>query len=643
MKVFKNMKIRAKILTGFILIALIAGVIGVIGVKNIKSIDNVDTQMYVENTKPLEDISDIAIEYQRMRVTMRDVILAKSNEERDNNIEEIKNIDNHINEKLSEFSKKIKTEEGIKEYEKINKQMEIYRPIRQMIIELVVEGKNDEALMLMRGEAAVHSKEIRTSINKVFNMEVKAAEKKVMENTKLAEQSIRNVLCLMIVGITISVILGIIISNFISKPIKKTTEVAKKLSKGDINVELTRNSKDEIGQLTYAFKELIENTKKQFKILEEIDNGNLNVDIKFQSEKDVLNIKLKEMADRLKELIGEISYTLTEMSKGNLNVSIDREYKGQFKEVRKSINIILVSFNRVLGDINGSAEQVSAAAKQVSNSSQELSQGAAEQASSVEEITASMSQIAAQTKQNAENASTANHLAMKTSENAKQGNDRMKEMLTAMNQINDASKNISKIIKVIDEIAFQTNILALNAAVEAARAGQHGKGFAVVAEEVRNLAGRSANAAKETTTMIEDSIKKVKIGTEIANETAQSLDKIVNDVNMAAKLVADIANASNEQATAISQMNQAIDEVSNVTQMNTATAQESASASEELLSQAVVLKDRIEKFNLKESNLKGDIKYNERDYIDNVEKESKYHEKDISKIKISLDDDYGKY
>jgi len=286
-----------------------------------------------------------------------------------------------------------------------------------------------------------------------------------------------------------------------------------------------------------------------------------------------------------------------------------------------------------------------------------LSQGATEQASAIEELTASLEEVSSQTKLNAKNAGEANELAEIAKSNAEHGNRQMQEMLKAIEEINVASSNISKIIKVIDEIAFQTNILALNAAVEAARAGQHGKGFAVVAEEVRNLAARSANAAKETTDMIEGSINKTEGGTRIANETAKALNEIVGNISKVSDLVSNIAMASNEQASGVEQINQRIMQVSQVVQTNSATAEESAASSEELSGQASLLREMVGKYTLK----KGSTGTSRLDDIDpevlrmlesmaekkkmtaNPEREN-HTEASASKNKMSLSDrEFGKY
>jgi len=296
--------------------------------------------------------------------------------------------------------------------------------------------------------------------------------------------------------------------------------------------------------------------------------------------------------------INELEKVLTQVSNGDLRNKIEREYVGSFDLIKYSVNKIIGTLNKTMSDISSASEQVLSGAKQMSISAQELANGAQEQASSVQELNATIDLIGQQTRQNADNAIEANELSNISTANAKEGSESMNEMLAAMTQIKESSGDISKIIKVIQDIAFQTNLLALNAAVEAARAGDHGKGFSVVAEEVGNLAGRSQESASETTALIEASINRVENGSSIAESTSLTLDRIVTNASEVSALISNISTASKEQAEAIEQVSNGLVLISNVTQSNSAVSEQTAAASEELNSQAEVLQELVAHFKL---------------------------------------------
>lgn len=372
------------------------------------------------------------------------------------------------------------------------------------------------------------------------------------------------VLCL--ISLILILIISFVFIRIKTKPLKKITSAAKKISDGDFNVELNVNTRDEIGQLS-----------------------------------DTLNLTISKLKD-YQGYIDEISETLEKMENGNMTVELKRDYAGQFAKLKENLYSYIKNTSSVLYNINVSSQQVAGGAGQVSNGAQALSQGATEQASSIEQLSAAIMEISEHIKKSAENAKTASEKSDQAGAGVVESNRKMQEMIIAMQDISQKSNEISKIIKTIDDIAFQTNILALNAAVEAARAGAAGKGFAVVADEVRNLAGKSAEAAKSTTALIEGTVRAVEKGTQIVNATAESLSSVVQAESAVNETIQHIAAATDEEATSVAQVTQGIEQISAVVQTNSATAEESAAASEELSGQAQAMKELVGKFKLSKTD-----------------------------------------
>lgn len=369
------------------------------------------------------------------------------------------------------------------------------------------------------------------------------------------------VLVVILISVLISTFAAIALANSISKPIKKCVDRIVLLAQGNLQAEIpTINTRDETKALNEATIVLV---------------------------------------TRLREVIADITDNLGKMADGNMANDITREYVGDFIPIKDAMVKIVSSLNFTLSQINQSSEQVLSGAEQVSTGSQALAQGATEQASSIEELSASITEISSNVKNNAEHASNASANVNHVSSEIEISNKHMSDMVTAMSQISVSSNEIKKIIKTIEDIAFQTNILALNAAVEAARAGEAGKGFAVVADEVRNLASKSSDAAKNTTSLIENSINQVENGTRIVNETAKSLFEVVEGAKAVSEIVEKISEASKRQSDAIAQVTIGVEQISSVVQTNSATAEESAAASEELSGQAQVMKELVDKFELK--------------------------------------------
>ena len=333
--------------------------------------------------------------------------------------------------------------------------------------------------------------------------------------------------------------------------------------------------------------------------LEKFANGDISSPAPVCTQKNETKImadSLARMISTMREYIGDIQSVLTAISNGDLTVTTNAEYNGDFESIKSALELILASLNKFISSVGRSASEVNEGANQLSEGSQSLSQNAITQAAAVEEITSTVINIAEKTESNTQNVKKALELARHTDSQAQEGTQRMQEMLGAITEIEESANEIEHIIKVIDDIAFQTNILALNAAIEAARAGEAGKGFAVVADEVRNLAAKSSEAAGKTAELIRETVQLIEKGSSIAEETGDNFKQITLSVNESAELVAQITAATEKQNEAVTEIKGGVEQISAVVQQNNASAEKSASTSEELFSHAQMLNSLISKF-----------------------------------------------
>lgn len=565
MKWFEDINIAKKLFITFTIVAIMGVVIGGIGIINIIRIDKADTTLYEEGALGLNYAGSAAVELQQVRYDALKLAYLDVNKtsDIDQTVKEIEDLTSTVDGIFSDLKSTMKSQDVLSKLSTFETEWESYKSSVDKFISYKQAGDTEQVIKMIPVLSQTGIS-LRDHFVELFDLVANQAQIKSDSNTKLANTSIIGTVIVIVIAFVMALLFERSLTKMIAKPIVTLVKVSDMLSEGNINTEnvLTEKDlqlkyrKDEIGAMALSYNRLLDSTHDQVQAANRVSQGDLTTEISVRSEEDMLG---------------------------------------------KSLSTLVKNLNGLVASIVSTSDQVATSSSLVSDSSISLSQGATEQASSVEELTASLEQVSSQTQLNAQNADKANELSQVAKTNADTGNAQMQQMLQAMDEINQSSTNISKIIKVIDDIAFQTNILALNAAVEAARAGQHGKGFAVVAEEVRTLAARSANAAKETTAMIEGSIDNVKSGMKIANDTAKALGVIVEEVDKAAELVNSIAVASKEQALGIEQINQGIMQVSQVVQTNAATSEESAAASEELSAQAANLKELVSIFKLKKA------------------------------------------
>lgn len=559
----KNLKIRLKlyILIGVALIGML--LIGAMSFQLMGRLNDMTNDISTSWLPSIDTARDMAATLSNIRLNELGYLTAISDDVEESSLQYLQKEKGDMDALLARYENLIDAEEqGF--YDAAMDFWIQYSSADEEMIALAAQGRSKEARAILEGECVDLYNSLNSAFDDIIAYNTEGSDAATAESVSLYRTAVFLMAAVIIAIILVGVFFSFVVIRLIKTPISEIENAAIKMAEGDLDVTISYTSKDELG---------------------------------------VLSEQVRRLIRKLQIIIDDENKFLAKMAVGDFTVdsACEEEYTGGFYPLLVSFRGITEKLNDTMLQISQSSSQVAAGSEQVSTGAQVLSQGTTEQASSIQELAATINEISSKVSQNADNARQANAMAGSVSAEMNTSNGKMQQMIQAMDDISNCSSEISKIIKTIEDIAFQTNILALNAAVEAARAGTAGKGFAVVADEVRNLASKSAEASKNTSILIENSLKAVENGTLIAGETAQSMIQAVNDVNEMTDIIGQISEASSNQADAVSQVTLGIDQISSVVQTNSATAEESAAASEELSSQSQLMKSLVGRFHLKNS------------------------------------------
>ncbi|QHI73601.1 methyl-accepting chemotaxis protein [Aminipila terrae] len=560
----KNLEIGKKLFVLVLSLLICLSVVGGSSIVFMKQINQASTEItksWLPSVIAAEELNTCTSDYRRYEINhivSQDSATMKEYEDK------LTSKQKEIDDKFNAYEALVTDDTDRKLMDNAKTAWDKYLKLSDEVIGFSQENQKEQALTILRGDSKTLFDEVSETCIKIVDYNKSGAEKASNYGDSLFSFSIISIIIISLVAIILSILLSAYIVKLIVKPINEINIAARKIVEGDLESSVVYDSNDEVGMMAKAFS---------------------------------------SMSSNLKNMIEDIKYLLGSMAAGNFTVDSECSelYVGGYENILIAMNHLKENLSDTLVQIEYAASQVETGSDQVSDGAQALSQGSVEQASSIEELSATISEALVHIKANAKNAQEASQLVIQSGNGVKESNKTMQEMIVAMDALESSSTEIEKIIKTIEDIAFQTNILALNAAVEAARAGNAGKGFAVVADEVRNLAQKSADAANTTTRHIESVLDAIQNSIKIANDTAASLETVVQDTGVVADQIHDIASASEQQADTISQITIGVDQISSVVQTNSATAEESAAASEELNGQAHLLKNLISKFQLSDN------------------------------------------
>jgi methyl-accepting chemotaxis protein len=633
MQWFNSMKLKAKLMTGFMAVTIVAVIMGAIGIKELHTIDKADTNLYEKMTVPLGQVQDLTESFLQIRVLVRDMALSSNSEEKTKLITEIKELRGNVDKEAAEIEKTLLTDEGIKLFKEFSDNWKSYLPALDKALALGAQERNKDLVELLKGDLAKYGGASFAGIQKIGKIKLKLAKQASDENTALASNATRIMIGLIVVMALLSVGIGLFISKIVMAQLggdpSEVADIAVKVGAGNCAVDInTTGLRDD--SVMMAMKKMVDAISALIRDAAMLSDAAIDGKLATRADASKHQGDFRKIVtgvnDCLDAVIGPLNVAaeyVDRISKGDIPPKITDNYNGDFNDIKNNLNVLIEATNsitenakkvsqgnlmvelkkrsdnddlmeslaamvdklkEVVTEVQSAADNVASGGQEMASTAQQMSQGATEQAASAEEVSSSMEQMASSIRQNTDNAMQTEKIAIKSAADAREGGKAVNETVAAMKQI--ATK-----ISIIEEIARQTNLLALNAAIEAARAGEHGKGFAVVASEVRKLAERSQSAAGEISQLSISSV-------DIAEQAGDMLAKMLPDIQRTAELVQEISASSKEQDAGAEQINQAIQQLDQVIQQNASASEEMASTTEELSSQAEQLKSTIAFFML---------------------------------------------